>query len=40
VVRASLDDLLAYYTSHPKDAEALLAVGESADPGSTPRAGA
>jgi mono/diheme cytochrome c family protein len=33
VVRASLDDLLAYYQSHSKDAVALLAVGESkADP--------
>ncbi|HEX8199765.1 MAG TPA: DUF1553 domain-containing protein [Isosphaeraceae bacterium] len=33
VVRASLDDLLAYYQSHPEQATQLIAVGESqADP--------
>ena len=29
VVRASLDDLLAFYKGHPEDAKQLLAVGES-----------
>jgi hypothetical protein len=29
VVRASLDDLLAFYKGHPEDAKKLLAVGES-----------
>ena len=29
VVEMSLDDLETYYKSHPKDANALLAVGES-----------
>jgi hypothetical protein len=33
VVRATLDDLLAFYKAHPDDAKQLLAVGESkADP--------
>ncbi len=33
VVKASLDDLLAWYKAHPDDAKKLLAVGESkADP--------
>jgi hypothetical protein len=33
VVRANLDDLLAFYREHPEDAKKLLAVGESkADP--------
>jgi hypothetical protein len=29
LVQGSLDDLLAYYQSHPKEAEELLSVGES-----------
>jgi len=33
VTQDVLHDLLAYYTAEPKDAEALIAVGESkADP--------
>jgi mono/diheme cytochrome c family protein len=37
VVRATLDDLLAFYKAHPDDAKKLLAVGESkADPSLDP----